>query len=976
MSTLLEAVDIIAVAKPAEELGKDSGSIVKGSMIAPFFAVSEAGVTALGSHAEDNLGPVAGDELFWVAAEGQKVFCGTGADIIVVAGAEQVELNKGLGLGIRPGYVTSGGVSVTSITQESGQLAVNGGNSVDMVLLQESAGDNCHIDGQGGNDLLVVNGGRDHFIVGGTGNDRFVLKELEEQGNYYIDQSNAGAKDRDSLQLSSYESRAFRVDNTEPDTLKLKNVNNGAVVTINNWLDHPLQYISFADGRLKAENIGLTKDGDSYSFKLQGAYSFNASGKVEAYDSSLHLVAQDGRLMVSGNNNQIYGNEIGNSIILRDGKGNSIHMEGGSAEVELRGGTDTKVYFGSEDNRLIISGGQAGEIKSEGSLQVYLRNGTYNIDENTEYMPICEGGNNKINIDRVELEKLEGGMGNDTFVLNSGLVERLKGGLGNDTYELKQLEANKTYVIDQGLLAGEERTYVERDCLKLENYDKQQLSYYLDENNDVIIKVSPLETTIKVEGWRSNPLQSIVCRDGTITRKELGEMLGVQNFVKSQQEVIYNFMQSLDATVKYGLEAFNEAVAACSEGLYGSAAALINSFKNDCMLHGGNTTLAQKNFLLDYCGINLDNADTGAITGLDAGGPVEKTKLSVVEEPEGLELEDLVYDYPDKIMAINNFANRYQEFTCATVDTALGEFTVYWDESDIYNLVSRNLVANEQILKNVISSIVEGWLPAGLDLIYNSYGLAYGEEGCVLRQLEDGTRGIQLCLDYSSPSVNSSYRSDMPYNWVAATYNWSNNAVVDGVNQLADVRESIVINMYYYPDGLKDISGSPEWGGRTSQELDRVFVHELVHGTMAANINNFNSLNGFLKEGLAELVHGIDDHRRSAILNVANTSLTFYDGGISYNQYQYLNKIFDLSDPYYLMSGESYGAGYTLLRYLAKQVSDYSLKRYQGEDAWEETEQLMIAENSFAAPELIGELQTEQQLNKPEVNCHWITGNC
>ena len=80
----------------------------------------------------------------------------------------------------------------------------------------------------------------------------------------------------------------------------------------------------------------------------------------------------------------------------------------------------------------------------------------------------------------------------------------------------------------------------------------------------------------------------------------------------TQQEVIYNFMQSLDNTTLKGAAAVNEAIRASSNFKN------FNSVKKQFM----NDLRSAKNwqtFLVEKCGIILTNIDTGAISGSDAG---------------------------------------------------------------------------------------------------------------------------------------------------------------------------------------------------------------------------------------------------------------------------------------------------------------------------------------------------------------------
>ncbi|MBQ6296836.1 MAG: hypothetical protein IJK81_03975 [Selenomonadaceae bacterium] len=92
----------------------------------------------------------------------------------------------------------------------------------------------------------------------------------------------------------------------------------------------------------------------------------------------------------------------------------------------------------------------------------------------------------------------------------------------------------------------------------------------------------------------------------------------------TQQEVIKAFNQSLNQTKLSGRAALDEAVKASSN--FSNYQEVVNKFLAD--------QKSAKNwhtFLVEKCGIILDNADTGAISGSDAGG-TEKTATTVIKD--------------------------------------------------------------------------------------------------------------------------------------------------------------------------------------------------------------------------------------------------------------------------------------------------------------------------------------------------------
>ena len=93
----------------------------------------------------------------------------------------------------------------------------------------------------------------------------------------------------------------------------------------------------------------------------------------------------------------------------------------------------------------------------------------------------------------------------------------------------------------------------------------------------------------------------------------------------------------------------------------------------------------------------------------------------------------------------------------------------------------------------------------------------------------------------------------------------------------------------------------------------------------------FNNLPLFLIEGAAELVHGVDDFRHNEIMNLVNTDYSGThlvlneDDEEEYkvlNQKGLLDEVFNLEREYSPVDTHTYGGGYLLLRYMAKQCAN------------------------------------------------------
>lgn len=246
------------------------------------------------------------------------------------------------------------------------------------------------------------------------------------------------------------------------------------------------------------------------------------------------------------------------------------------------------------------------------------------------------------------------------------------------------------------------------------------------------------------------------------------------------------------------------------------------------------------NFLKKMCGINLSNSDTGAITGSDAGGGSVKTAASIVPESGS-------WKYPSKT------SFKIQGLTVTVPKKS-------------------SLNSSEQY---VVGALYTWWIKNSLSLIKKSYGLSFTDKNASAKKINvsfyDRSDGTVAQTSFDGDSKETSYLN-------------------------------LRINMHYF-DGIEKKRNSNGVGSEeTLTYLDRTIAHELTHAVMAANINYFGYLPTLFKEGSAELVHGIDDKRKTNIQDLANDASKLRSA---------LNG----------NSADTYAAGYIALRYLAKQAS-------------------------------------------------------
>ena len=275
-------------------------------------------------------------------------------------------------------------------------------------------------------------------------------------------------------------------------------------------------------------------------------------------------------------------------------------------------------------------------------------------------------------------------------------------------------------------------------------------------------------------------------------------------------QVIKIFVQRLQRkSANLGSENLNLAVKYATGGKFATVNALVTQFFDDL-----NNADSYEIFLRDYCDIILGNADTGAITGSDAGDAVTKTAQSVV--PETIPVKDWVVPEKGSVADIEGARIQYP---------ATG--------------ANGSLNATE---KHILAGLNSVWIEQALKLIESSLGVS-------LKTLDTITK----------IKVNFVHDSDTPF-----------TAYVQQQADSSGYWLALVINMAFYGDIDKSsedgrlIPSSPNY--YAAGYLDRVIAHELTHAVLL-----FSDPPLFLEEGAAELVHGIDDLREGDIIDLLTT---------------------------------------------------------------------------------------------------------
>ena len=277
----------------------------------------------------------------------------------------------------------------------------------------------------------------------------------------------------------------------------------------------------------------------------------------------------------------------------------------------------------------------------------------------------------------------------------------------------------------------------------------------------------------------------------------------------SPYDVIFSLMAALDKTELRGNDALDEAVQICSNGKFQSAQEVIDQLVSDCASTNGDSDT----FLRNFCGIIIDNEDTGAITGYDAGYAGIKTAESVVPENGTRDTS-----FTDNEFTIKNFTFRLEK-----------DFSELTDDE-----------------KFIWQSLYSYWAEASLNLLEESYGYTFEDD------------------DITVNSVTLRFIDNAAGGTLAETLYWDNDG--DGTVDEMDM----VINTGFYNSFADDDQDgvSPEH----QSHLDRTFAHELTHAVMNAKIKYRYELPMFISEGMAEITHGIDDVRKRDLQRLAANS--------------------------------------------------------------------------------------------------------
>ncbi|MBR1858201.1 MAG: hypothetical protein IJ797_01725, partial [Selenomonadaceae bacterium] len=493
----------------------------------------------------------------------------------------------------------------------------------------------------------------------------------------------------------------------------------------------------------------------------------------------------------------------------------------------------------AKNNTILCSSGNDSIVNNPGALNSFITTGagndtidiwsaektTIKFGKGSNLVRICADTKLMLNTsesDNYELKYYNGASASVTLT-NGAHNYTVRGSKEVNTFEYNIAESNLNIV-----------GYGGEDVL---NIDRPIIGEAIVDGDDVILTVAD-NGRIRIRNVKARPINI----NGVSTI--------VGGYAITPQAVIKKFMSALDKTNLKGEEALDQAVQASSS--FGSIREVIQNMVDDCKRVNN-----ADHFLRDCCSIILDNADTGAITGWDAGTSIVKDSENIVSE-EG---------------AVQVFNGR--------------SFTV--DGLTINVPPAQN--ATQQ---NIINGLYTWWAKNALDLVEQSYGSDYrfDNPNASVREMK-----VEFVNDNTSALA-----------LVGSTYN-----VVTG----RAVSLTLRINMKYYNDLKEDnVNGVSDYnqGNIRAGYLDRTLAHEFTHAVMAANIDHFNNLPAYFKEGTAEMTHGISDERRIDMETLAG------------DPNKLLASLAPHADAYQIVvdgvNAPSYAGGFMLLNYFAKRVAN------------------------------------------------------
>ena len=193
--------------------------------------------------------------------------------------------------------------------------------------------------------------------------------------------------------------------------------------------------------------------------------------------------------------------------------------------------------------------------------------------------------------------------------------------------------------------------------------------------------------------------------------------------------------------------------------------------------------------------------------------------------------------------------------------------------------------------KTIIAGLFKWWGNESLKLAEDSCGIGFDSATAMVKDI-----GLYF------------YDGQGHGNTLAAVWNWQ-QLYTDGTGDGSTTQLMLNVNMHYF-SGLDASNVDGTANNQSAGMLDRTLAHEFTHAVMGTNIRYFQKLPKLIKEGTAELTHGIDDERGGTIFRIA------YD-----DDWLDSSLVLDNTGTGSQTVGDGYSGGYMFLRYFARRAA-------------------------------------------------------
>ncbi|WP_303817294.1 flagellinolysin [Selenomonas ruminantium] len=291
----------------------------------------------------------------------------------------------------------------------------------------------------------------------------------------------------------------------------------------------------------------------------------------------------------------------------------------------------------------------------------------------------------------------------------------------------------------------------------------------------------------------------------------------------------------------------------------------------------------------DASGYSISEKMRVRIRGLDQATANTQNATSMMRTAEGALQSTIDIMKTIKEKALDSVNDTNTDADRAIIQKEVNQLVEQIDENASATFNGRPLFDGsnrmaDTVEQQIIKALNSEWIQNSLEMIKESYGADFMQDSTMVNRMK-------VNLNYNPTPQQSGALA-----WVTHTASGSRT-----------ISLQLDINMTFYTNmDMEDVNGVFPGGGAANY-LDRTIAHEMTHAVMAANIEDFSTLPSYIKEGIAELIHGTDDSLSvssvMSSLDVAEYTSLFNNGSGT-------------------QTLSPYAGGFALLRYMAYHSGD------------------------------------------------------